>query len=55
MALSLQTFSSFSLFHLFEVDVGLQTPSLRDLIIIVVGHLFSNVVDQEQGNTIVNY
>jgi hypothetical protein len=21
----------------------------------VVGHLFSNVVDQEQGNTIVNY
>jgi hypothetical protein len=23
--------------------------------IVTVGHLFSNVVDQEQGNTIVNY
>jgi hypothetical protein len=24
-------------------------------LLIIVGHLFSNVVDQEQGNTIVNY
>jgi hypothetical protein len=25
------------------------------MFLLLVGHLFSNVVDQEQGNTIINY